>query len=237
MELEQCFDGYGETAVWTAAHDYEKRIDILSGFAQHQWQVLPSLTLTAGMRYETVDIRVGNYSTSSGAIFITDQPLWIDRSFDGWVPKSWINYELDKWAPWFRDTSLSLGLSRIWRAPDYHGDYNPQGKPAGAWLDPEHGMGCDEDTSVIVDYEFQDKQVIEQAEEVAPDEWTFESVPINAYHRVDLAVSHVLFQQWGTLSDGTLKVYAGNVFNETYEDADGYPATDRTFGIGFSVSM
>ncbi|SMC95696.1 iron complex outermembrane recepter protein [Desulfocicer vacuolatum DSM 3385] len=354
MELEQCFDGYGTTALWSAAHDYEKRIDILSGFAQHQWQVIPSLTVTAGMRYETVDIRVGNYSSSSGAIFITDQPKWIDRSFDGWLPKSWINYELDRWAECLRDSSISLGVSRIWRAPDYHGDYNPQGRPAGAWLDPEHGIGCDlvfsrrvfnditmklnyawynikdyiatnktyseytpsktnkvtpgleykdykinldrvvrhgielqfsghltdtlsfmagyawqrfenkggepageteldnraknrinagftwnflENTSLIVDYEFQDEQVIEQADEVAPDEWAFDSIAVDAYHRVDLAVSQVLFKKWGSMSDGTLKVYAGNVFNETYEDADGYPATDRTFGIGFSVNM
>jgi iron complex outermembrane receptor protein len=50
---------------------------------------------------------------------------------------------LDELADWLRDTSVSVGVSRIWRAPGYHGDVNPQGRPAGAWLDPEQGMGYD----------------------------------------------------------------------------------------------
>jgi len=62
-----------------------------------------------------------------------------------------------------------------------------------------------ENTSLILDYEFQDEQVIEQADEVAPDEWAFDSIAVDAYHRVDLAVSQVLFEKWGSMSNGTLK--------------------------------
>lgn len=69
---------------------------------------------------------------------------------------------MDPLAGWLRDTSFSLGISKIWHAPDSHGDYNPQGVPAGAWLEPEHGMGYDvvlnrrlwRDISLMVDYSF-----------------------------------------------------------------------------------
>jgi iron complex outermembrane receptor protein len=363
MELEQCFDGYGRTATWSdIAHDDEKRIDILAGFVQHKWQLFPSLSLTGGLRYENVDIKVSNHSSSSGETYITGRSMWIDRSFEGWLPKSWINYELDQWGDWLRDTSVSMGVSRIWRAPDYHGDYNPQGRPAGAWLEPEHGVGCDfvlsrrlfkdinmkfnyawynindyiatnnsyakytpgsdnavtpgleykdykinldrvvrhgiewqlsghltdslsfmagyawqrfeskgdepageteldnraehrvnagltwnflKDTALIVNYEFQDDQIIEKSDEVAPDQWKFEEMAVDAYHRVDLAVEHTLFQKWGGLSKsngngkgkGVVKFYVGNIFDETYEDTDGFPATDRTFGVGFTLDI
>jgi hypothetical protein len=57
----------------------------------------------------------------------------VERQWDEWLPKSFLTFELDDLAAVLRDTSLSFGVSRIWRAPDYHGDYNPQGRSA------EHG--------------------------------------------------------------------------------------------------
>lgn len=120
---------------------HEKRIETISGFAQHDWQITQRLNMTAGVRYEDVAINVDN--SSNGGTWITGEDQWIERDWSDWSPKSFLNYELDDHADWLRDTSVSAGVSRIWRAPDYHGDYNPQGRPAGAWLEPEHGVGYD----------------------------------------------------------------------------------------------
>ena len=144
VDLEQCYDGYGRTARWgDTPHSDKKRIEIMSGFAQHQWSIIPRLTLTAGTRYEDVSIWSSNHSSSSGQIYITGRSKWIKRNWGELMPKSFLSYELDDLAPALRDTSISLGVSRIWHAPDYHGDYNPQGRPTGAWLNPEHGTGFD----------------------------------------------------------------------------------------------
>jgi hypothetical protein len=88
-----------------------------------------------------VAIRVSNWNGK--AYCISGKGRWIDRDWDQFMPKSFFTWKMDEIAPIMRDTSLSLGVSKIWRAPDYHGDYNPQGRPAGAWLDPEHGIGYD----------------------------------------------------------------------------------------------
>jgi iron complex outermembrane receptor protein len=121
---------------------YKKRIEIISGFAQHEWQITQRLNMTAGARHEDVTINVDN-SNNNGGTWISGEDKWIERNWSEWSPKSFLTYELDDHADWLRDTSVSAGISRIWRAPDYHGDYNPQGKPTGAWLEPEHGTGYD----------------------------------------------------------------------------------------------
>ena len=135
LDGEQCFDGGRDD------DSKELRITVLGAGLQHQWKITPHLTLTLGLRYETVGIRVQNF-TATGH-YITGRGDWIERDFSALLPKSFLTYNLDGWGPALRDTSVSLGVSRIWRAPDYHGQYNPQGRPAGAWLDPEDGVGVD----------------------------------------------------------------------------------------------
>jgi len=125
----------------TLDEDKHQRINKKGGFLQHRWDIVPSLELTLGLRYEYVKIHVSN--TANGVEHIAGRGQWIERDWNQFVPKSFLTYKMDELAPWLRDTSLSLGISKIWRAPDYHGDYNPQGRPAGAWLDPEHGVGYD----------------------------------------------------------------------------------------------
>jgi iron complex outermembrane receptor protein len=325
----------------------DKRAEIFGGGIQHKWQILPRLSLTAGLRFEDVAIRVSN----SG---ITGQPAWIDREWNDWQPKSFLTYELDDLAAALRDTSVSLGVSRIWRAPDNHGDYNPQGAPAGAWLEPEHGVGWDaivmrrlfgditmkmdysyyiiedyiasnsqyaeytpsrtnrvpagleymdykinleevirqgidlefsghimkdlsfylgyayqelesqgdepagtaaasdrpkhrvnaglryslfKNTTLLLDYQYQDEQVLEEEEQISEDEYIVTRTAIDAYHLVDLGVQQKLFEQWGPLHQGSLRLYMKNVFDEEYENSSGFPSTDRTIGIGFSVKM
>ncbi len=337
-DFEQCYDG----------EDKDRRIRIRGGGLQHEWKIIPRLTLTGGLRYENVDIWVSNPER------ITGRPYWIERSWSEWLPKSFLTYELDDLASMFRDTSISMGISRIWRAPDYHGDYNPQGRPAGAWLEPEHGTGYDtvlsrrlwrdiqmklaysyyeindyiasnrkyaeftptrnnpvtpgmeymdykinldkvvrqgieleftgnmtdslefylgyaytdleskgdepagvdeasnrarnrvnaglrynpfENTTLLLDYKYQDDQTAETAEEIAPDEYIINEFTIDSYHLVDFGIRQILFHQWGPFSDGVLQLFVNNVFDETYTNSRGYPATDRTFGAGFSFKM
>jgi outer membrane receptor protein involved in Fe transport len=336
-DFEQCYDG----------EDKDRRIRIRGGGIQHQWRIVPRLTLTGGLRYEDVNIWVSN----SG---ITGKPPWLERKWNDWLPKSFLTYELDDLASVLRDTSISIGVSRIWRAPDYHGDYNPQGRSAGAWLDPENGVGMDavltrrlwndinmklayshysikdyiasnsayaqftpsprnpvppgmefmdykinleevvrqgvelelaghlmrdlsfylgyaysdleskgdepagvreasnrskhrvnaglrydlfENTTLLLDYKYQDKQISEIAEELAPDEWIIREVAIDSFHLVDFGIRQTLFYEWGPLRNGVLRLFINNVFDETYTDSSGYPATDRIFGIGFSFKI
>ncbi len=121
--------------------DKTERINKKGAYLQHQWAVLPSVDLRLGMRYEDVTIWVDNWATDS--VHIPGREPKIERNWDELIPKSFVTWKMDGLAPWMRDTSLSAGVSKIWHAPDYHGDYNPQGRPAGAWLDPEYGMGYD----------------------------------------------------------------------------------------------
>ena len=89
------------------------------------------MDLKVGLRYEDVKIWVSNGSSTS--YYIPGRGKYINRDWDQLIPKSFVTWKMDDVASWLRDTSLSIGVSKIWRAPDYHGDYNPQGRPAGAW--------------------------------------------------------------------------------------------------------
>jgi outer membrane receptor protein involved in Fe transport len=154
--------GFDLAKLYDDGVDNEKteRINKKGGYVQHQWQVLPSLDLRLGLRYEDVKI----YVTNNGNNSIPDREAIIPRQWNQMMPKSFTTWKMDALAPWLRDTALSAGVSKIWRAPDYHGDYNPQGRPAGAWLEPEHGVGYDlvldrrlwGDVALKLDYAFYD---------------------------------------------------------------------------------
>ena len=341
LDGQQAWDG-GEDR-----DDKNKRYRIFGAGLQHQWTITPSLKLTLGLRYEHDTIWVSNS-------YITTQGEWIERKFDGLLPKSFLTYQMDGLAAWLRDTSISLGVSRIWHAPDSHSFYNPQGRPTGAWVDPEHGVGVDailqrrlfsnvqmrfnyyyyaiddymvwnrsyakntpsksnpvppgqecsdyminldqmitqginlefsgnitetlsfylgyaylhmenqgdelagidaasdrakhrakaglryeiiKGTTLMLDYKYQSKQVSEYSEEIAEDEWIVRRVTIDAHSLVDLGLRQRLFEKWGFIKDAYLGVFVNNLFNADYEDARGYPATDRTFGVRLSFSM
>ena len=137
--------------------DKHERVEKKGTYFQHQWDITSYLDVKLGLRNEDVTIWVSN-----GGGGIPNRGDWIERNWNQLVPKSYTTLKMDHMAEWLRDTSLSLGVSKIWHAPDSHGDYNPQGRPAGAWLDPEHGMGYDlvlnrrlwRDISLMVDYSF-----------------------------------------------------------------------------------
>ncbi len=326
----------------------KKRIDNRGGYLQHEWTIIPRLNLTAGLRYEDINIWVQNYNSDTGTNYITGRENWIERNWDQFVPKSFLTYELDDISEMLRDTSLSFGVSKIWHAPDYHGVYNGQGRPSGAWLEPEHGIAYDfvftrrlwndvnlkagyafyeikdfiasnrdyynktpppgleysdykinlekvhrhgvelelgghlldnlsfylayayqefenqgsepageteldqrakhrvnaglrfdlfKNTLLMLDYSYQSKEVTEESEEIAPDEWYFTEVQIDPYQVVNFGVEQTLFKEFGMMKDACLKFYVKNLFDEEYQDTRGYPATDRTYGIALSFGF
>lgn len=140
------------------ADDKNERIKKQGAYLQHNWTIVPALSAQLGVRYEDVNILVTNNGQVKG------RPDLVERAWDQFMPKSFLTYKMDDLATWLRDTSLSAGVSKIWRAPDFHGDYDPQGRPAGIYLEPEHGMGYDlilnrrlvKDISIKFDYSFYD---------------------------------------------------------------------------------
>ena len=133
--------GYDIAKLYDNGYDSKKteRVRVQGLYAQHEWTIIPSLSLTAGLRYEDVQIWVTNSGVNSNAFY----PPLVERDWDQLAPKSFLTYKLDGLADGLRDTSLSLGVSKIWHAPDYHGVYNGQGRPSGIFLEPEHGIGYD----------------------------------------------------------------------------------------------
>lgn len=332
-------------------NDKTERINKKGGCLQHQWGILPSFDLTLGARYEDVKVWVGNWS--NGRFHIPGRDKYIERDWSQWVPKSFATWKMDGLTAWLRDTSLSLGISKIWRAPDYHGDYNPQGRPAGAWIDPEHGIGYDlvfnrrlwgnfafkvnyafydiedfiatnseyaqytpprtgepswnprlnysdykinlkevyrhgvdlelggnltealslylsyawqtfenkgdeyagkteldgraenrlnagvryaffEKTTLMLDYYYQSEEITEDYDDETD---YFRQVKNDPYHLVDIGLSRKLLESKGIVGDVVLTFYVKNIFDEEYYDASGFPATDRTYGVGLSFDI
>lgn len=329
----------------------EERIAKNGGFLQHRWDILPSLEFTPGLRYEYVKIHISNLqNAATGALWNPAYKEMVSRNWNQFIPKSFLTYKMDELAPWLRDTSLSLGVSKIWRAPDYHGQYNPQGRPAGLFLDPEHGVGYDvilmrrlwgdiafkinysfydikdyiagnqtyaqfsgpnagaerfsdyqinldevwrhgidvevgghlledlsfylsyswqdfdnrgdepagqteldqraknrvsaglryqlfEKTTLMLDYYYQDDEVTEISEEIAPDVFDFRQVEIDNYHTVDVGIEQVLFENKWLLQKSVLNLYVRNLFDEEYYDTTGYPAVDRFYGASLKITF
>ena len=321
--------------------DYKKRHESLFAFFQDKWAILPQLSLTAGLRYENNTHCSSNYVPRTDEYYISGQGLWVERSYTQWVPKSFLTYKLDHLAHSLRDTSVSAGISRIWRDPGPLWETQAYGIPNIGWLEPEHGIGYDfvfsrrlagnirmqlnysyaqikdyiasnssytddqyhylinldevirqgielqfagrlteridfrlgwawqefenkgdepagqtmlddraknrvnaglswnllDTTILLLDYKYQDDQVIEVAEELEAGEYEFHQIALDAYHTVDLAVEQVLFNQWRSLKQCVLKIYVKNLFDEEYQDTKGYPATDRTLGAGIRLNF
>jgi outer membrane cobalamin receptor len=84
-----------------------------AGYLQDKWEIIPRLTLTAGLRYEDVSYWKHNLK-SDNTYYITGENDWIRRNNNQWIPKSFLTYELDDLSDRLRDTSVSLGISKIW---------------------------------------------------------------------------------------------------------------------------
>ena len=127
------------------AHLYQKYteqiVETWAGYVQDKWAIAPSLTLTTGLRYEYVTIWWDNWSSDRNDYLDTSRPTkLIEKNYNQLVPKSFLTYELDQWAAWLRDTSLSLGVSKIWTPRDY---CEVCSWGSGVEVDPTHGVGYD----------------------------------------------------------------------------------------------
>ena len=126
------------------AHLYQKYteqiVETWAGYLQDQWAILPSLTLTTGLRYEDIDVWWDNWSDTTGYLDASHPTRQIKRNYSELVPKSFLTYQLDQWASWLRDTSLSLGVSKIWTPRDY---CEVCSWGSGVEVDPTHGIGYD----------------------------------------------------------------------------------------------
>lgn len=101
------------------------------GFIQDKWTILPRFTLTGGLRYENIDIWWGKPP---------DGGPFIKTNYNQVLPKSFLTYELDDLSDVLRDTSVSVGVSRIWTPKSY---CQPCSWGSGIELDPLHGVGYD----------------------------------------------------------------------------------------------
>ena len=123
--------------------DRSKWVDRKAGYVQHKWTIIPRLNLTAGLRYEDVNIWVENWSSTKGYAIKSIEKKYIERDWNQVVPKSFLIYELDDLSDMLRDTSLSLGVSKIWHAPQSGSDFRQWGMPIGAYVEPEYGIAYD----------------------------------------------------------------------------------------------
>lgn len=95
-----------------------------SGFIQDTWEVTSRLTVRPGVRYENVDLKINNYSNSPGwgsmpGYQVSQNPQYIKKSWDQFMPKSFVTYELDDLWSQLRDTSISVGASKVWNVAPY----------------------------------------------------------------------------------------------------------------------
>lgn len=100
-------------------HDQERE-RTLAGFIQDKWEITPRLTLSTGLRYDEITIWWNNENVRTGKICIPSTPKEdISKKYVQFVPKSFLTYELDDIAEILRDTSISLGVSRIWTPREF----------------------------------------------------------------------------------------------------------------------
>jgi len=121
-------------------------VETYAGFIQDQWKIIPRLTLTAGLRYEDISIWWNNWWSPSktypnGAYKDPTHPEeYVRRDYDQLVPKSLLTYQLDDLADFLKDTSISLGVSKIW-TPRSYCEVCSWG--SGVEMDPAEGIGYD----------------------------------------------------------------------------------------------
>ncbi|MBN2706097.1 MAG: TonB-dependent receptor, partial [Deltaproteobacteria bacterium] len=98
IELARLYDG---------SDGDDERVNKKGSYLQHHWKIADALDLRLGLRHENVKIWVSN----SG---IPNRGDWIRREWNQLVPKSYLTWKLDGLAAGLRETSLSLGVSKIW---------------------------------------------------------------------------------------------------------------------------
>ena len=117
----------------------EDLVRTVAGFIQDRWYITPHLSFTPGLRFEKVRILWSNLR-GTGYANPEIQKDYVERNYDDVMPKAFATYELDGLADFLRDTSVSVGLSRIW-SPRATCEVCTWG--SGVEMDPTKGYGLD----------------------------------------------------------------------------------------------
>ncbi|MDY6906520.1 MAG: TonB-dependent receptor [Thermodesulfobacteriota bacterium] len=130
-----------DTAQLSSRHTV-KIVETYAGFIQDKWAMTPRLTLKTGLRYENINIWWNNLSRFRAGMYVNPaHPYeYVKKDYDELAPKSFLTYELDDLAKFLRDTSVSVGVSRIWTPRSFCEVCSWGG---GMEVDPIHGMGYD----------------------------------------------------------------------------------------------
>lgn len=143
-ESNKLTTGFDTAQIYT---NYTQEIvETYAAFIQDQWKIIPRLSLTAGLRYENTEIAWNNWWTPSktypkGAYKDPTHPEeYVSRDYSHIVPKSLLTYQLDDLAQSLKDTSVSLGVSKIW-TPRSYCEVCSWG--SGVEMDPAEGIAYD----------------------------------------------------------------------------------------------
>ena len=94
-------------------------------------------------------------------------------------------------------------------------------------------------TLLMADYSYQGEQTAHIVKEDPPESGNQISYTnhMDSYNVFDFALEQIIFKDTGSIEEMTLKVYCNNAFDENYEEKQGLPMTDRTFGITLGCSL
>ena len=110
-------------------------------FVQDDWQITPRLSFRPGLRYEQVSIWWNNINVSGLSYVNPSIPKPnIRKDYDRIMPKAFATYDLDGLWRFFRDTSVSIGVSSLW-SPRAECEVCTWG--SGIEMDPTEGYGID----------------------------------------------------------------------------------------------
>ena len=120
------------------AREWQEENESYAAFVQDKWTILPRLAVTGGLRYEYWNIW---WSNREGSLYYDEaEGSYLKEDYNQFLPKLFATYGLDDLSSWLRDTSVSVGVSKIWSVTSYcpHCSWG-----SGIELDPVHGVGYD----------------------------------------------------------------------------------------------
>jgi len=138
---------------------------------------------------------------------------------------------------------LAFNLGYTYQDFDYDGPYLAAAQKLSDRADHRVNAGLRyrilKDTLCMLDYSYQSRQVEHVQRE---DPWGSGNIVsyknrMDGHQIFDFAIEHTLFQNRSLLKKLKIKFYINNLLDEDYEEARGYPMTDRTFGCALSCSL
>jgi outer membrane receptor protein involved in Fe transport len=130
--------------------------------------------------------------------------------------------------------SLSFYISYAYQEYDYDGT-EPAGMELGDVAKHRVNAGLryrpSDKTLVMLDYKYQDDQIAHEITESPAGSGNYVSYdnPMSAYNVFDLGINQTLFNGQRLVKDLSVGFYVNNLFNEKYENSQGYPMTEQSF--------